>query len=144
MQHSHLNGKRRIPRIYFITIICVTIFLYFELMNQIWFISLLGGYLIRVWLPPLALFYFILIKKLKRGENLIKINFPNLMLIFYSIFGFISMLMNESMHNAIKYYLLMIAPVWFFAVLYDFCKTNRDVDLLIKTILKNLQEWEIF
>src|SRR3972149_4971640 len=97
--------KNRIPLPHFIFLSAVTVFLYFELMTQVWFLGLLGGYLIKVWVPPLLLFFYILTKKMIIGEDFRKIKFATLILALYAIFGFIAMLTSEeSLYLAIQYY----------------------------------------
>jgi len=130
------SNKKRMSRIHFIFIAAITVFLYFEIMTQVWFVKLLGGYLVKVWVPPLLLFIYVLIKKLVRNENLLEISFLNVMLVSYALFGLTSMfLKEETFHLAIKYYLIMIAPVWFYAVMINQFRNNRDIELMIKVLL---------
>lgn len=130
-----LPNKQRMSLLHFILIASVTVFLYFELMTQIWFVKLLGGYVVKVWVLPFVLFIYLIIKKLGGKGDLLKVNLINIMLVNYAVFGIVSMFLNETMHNAIKYYLIMIAPVWFLAVIIDNFKDNRDIELMIKVLL---------
>ncbi len=130
-----LDNAGRMSRLHFIFVAAVTIFLYFELMTQIWFVKLLGGYLVKVWLPPFILFIYLFSKMMLRGKSTLRLDFLNSMLLFYSVFGLISMLINEeTLHLAIKYYLVMIAPIWFYAFIIDSFKDNRDIELMIKVL----------
>jgi hypothetical protein len=123
-------------RFHFILVAGVTLFLYFEIPIQVWFLRLIGGYLIKIWVPPLLLFWYVLIKKLAQKRGLMKINLINLSLAFYSIFGFFSMIFNESSYYlAIKYYLIMIAPVWLYVVIIECFKDNRDIKKMIYILL---------
>jgi len=131
---AHLNAKQIMSGFHFIFIAGVTVFLYFELMTQLWFVTLLGGYLIKVWVPPLLFFYYILITKMAGQEVSLRVNFTNIMLLVYAIFGIIAMLWNETLYFAIKYYLIMIAPVWFYFVIIENFKDNRAIELIIKIL----------
>lgn len=122
-----------LPR--FIIISAITVFLYFEIVTQIWFVNLLGGQLIKVWILPLILFSYVVIKRLGGSENPLAMNFISVMLVCYAGFGLFSMLLNEKLFFAIKYYLIMIAPLWFFVVIMDNFKDNRDIELMIKVLL---------
>lgn len=116
----------------FFIIASVTVFLYFELASSIWFLKLTGGYLIKVWVPPLLLFIYAFSKKRMSGRSFLSINTLNQVL--YSIFGLIAMLYNETLYFAIKYYLIMIAPIWFYFVIIENLKDNRDINLLLKIL----------
>src|SRR3990172_4176551 len=135
---SNINPfiKKRMPPPYFILIAAVTVFLYFEMMTQVWFLQLIGGYLIKVWVLPLLLFCYILTKKMVRLEDPLKVKFTSLMLALYAMFGLTAMLMSEeSLYLVIKYYLIMIAPVWFYFVIIEQFKDNRDIELMIKVLI---------
>lgn len=112
----------------------ISVFLYFELMSQVWFLNILNGYLIRVWIPPLALFLFVLVKKISDKEKLFKPDFLNLSLLFYSLFGIISMLCNGTLFDAIKYYLIMIAPVFYYIFIIECFKNNDDIELILRVL----------
>ena len=112
----------------------ISVFLYFELMTQVWFLNILNGYVIRVWIPPLALFLLVLVKKIRDKEKLFKPDFLNLLLLFYSLFGIISMLCNETLHNAIKYNLIMIAPVFYYIFIIEYFKNNDDIELILRVL----------
>jgi hypothetical protein len=122
-------------RFHFIFIAGVTLFLYFEVMTQIWFVGLIGGYMVKVWVPPLALFIYVVMQKLVKRRQLFEPNFLNLMLILYAAFGIISILLSEGLYFGLKFYLIMIAPIWYYAViLYNF-RDNRDIELMIKILV---------
>lgn len=118
----------------FFIIASVTVFLYFELATNVRFLMLTGGYLIKVWVPPLLLFIYVFSKKVMRGKSFLSISPLNLMLLSYSIFGLIAMLYNETLYFALKYYLIMIAPIWFYFVISESFKDNRDINLLINIL----------
>lgn len=120
---------------YFLTLIAVvTVILYFDIVNHYWFIKLSGGFLIKIWIPPLLLFLFVLIRMMVKKENIFSISKINLFLLFYAISGIVAMLLNEPLNFAIKYYLIMIAPVWFYVVISETIRDNKDIELLIKVL----------
>jgi len=112
----------------------ITVLLYFDIVNHYWFLKLLGGFLIKIWVPPLLLFLYVLIRRMIRKENIFKIRIINLSLVVYAIAGIIAMLLNEPLYSAIKYYLIMIAPVWFYVVISETVRDNKDIELLIKVL----------
>lgn len=119
----------------FFIIASVIVFLYFELATNLLFLKLTGGYLIKVWIPPLLLFIYAFSKKIMSGNSVLSISLLNLMLLLsYSIFGLIAMLYNETLYFAIKYYLIMIAPIGLYFVIIESFKDNRDINLLIKIL----------
>jgi len=128
-----MDSRKRISP-YFILINGVAILLYFDIVNHYWFVKLLGGYLIRIWVPPFLLFLFVLIQMMVKGANIFSMRPINVPLFFYALFGLAAMLFNESLFGAIKYYLIMIAPVWFYAVLTDGLKDNMDVARMMKVL----------
>ena len=131
-----LISNQRMSPFHFIFIAAITVFLYFELMTQVWFVQLIGGYLVKVWLPPFLLFIYLIIKMMLQGKFTLHIDFINSMLFFYSVFGLISMVINEeTLHLAIKYYLIMIAPIWFYAVIIDNFKDNRDIEKMLRVLV---------
>jgi len=138
------NEARTLSPVLFWSVASLLLFLYFELPNQVWFLSLLGGWLIKIWVPPLLLFLFVFVKKLKTGKRLFEVNFLNVSLFFYCLFGLVAMLRSESSpYLAIKYYLIMVAPVWCYYVIYECFRDNRDIVrmlyvLLLCTILVSL------
>jgi len=76
------NEARTLPPVLFWSVVSLLLFLYFELPNQVWFLSLLGGYLIKIWVPPLLLFLFVFIMKFKSGKPLFEVNLLNASLFF--------------------------------------------------------------
>ncbi|OPY86529.1 MAG: hypothetical protein A4E72_01651 [Syntrophus sp. PtaU1.Bin208] len=138
------NEARTLPPVLFWSVVSLLLFLYFELPNQVWFLSLLGGYLIKIWVPPLLLFLFVFIMKFKSGKPLFEVNLLNASLFFYCLFGLLAMLWNESsLYLAVKYYLIMVAPVWCYYAVYECFRDNRDIVrmlhiLLLCTILASL------
>ena len=65
-----MDSRKRISP-YFILINGVAILLYFDIVNHYWFVKLLGGYLIRIWVPPFLLFLFVLIQMMVKGANIL-------------------------------------------------------------------------
>jgi hypothetical protein len=69
-----------------------------------------------------------------RRDNIFRIRSVNFALFLYAFFGLLAMLINESLPMAIKYYLIMIGPVWFYAVLSDGLKNNKNVERILKIL----------
>ena len=133
--NKDLIYSRRMSPVHFIFSVGVIIFLYYELTVQVWFVSLMGGDLIKVWIPPLLLFLYKIAINMLRRQKFIELNFANLMLLFFSIFGLISMLINEgNLQLSVKYYLVMIAPIFYYFVVVDDFQDNRDIELMIKIL----------
>ena len=127
--------NQRISRLNFIVIAGVTIFLYFDLSIDLVFLQLIGGYLIKVWVPPLILLSMLLFRKaMGKDSSSLNLNISNLMLFLYALFGLTAMLYHHEVLLMIKYYLIMIAPVWFYYVLTRTLNNNRDVELMLKVI----------
>jgi len=130
------NEARTLSPVLFWGVAALLLFLYFELPNQVWFLSLLGGYLIKIWVPPLLLFLFVFIMKFKAGKPLFEVNLLNASLFFYCLFGLVAMLLNESsLYFAFKYYLIMVAPVWCYFVVYECFRDNRDIARILHILL---------
>lgn len=131
---SSIEKRRGVVTTYFFILAGVTILLYFDVVNHFWFLNLLGGFLIKIWLPPFLLFLYVLCKMIARQENILSIRSINLPLLGYAFFGLVAMFLNDSLRGAIKYSLIMIAPVWFYVALTDGLKENRDVIRILKVL----------
>lgn len=116
------------------TVVClVSLFLYFEVQWQEWFLWLLRGYLVKVWLPPLALLFWVLIEREKLDLHVGVFLFSNLAL--YSVFALLSLYVNETTYFAFKWYLIMIAPVWSFVVIVTKFRSNVDIRRFLRVLL---------
>lgn len=127
------HGTNKMPRSIFIAIAAVIIFLYFEMMTNILFLKLLRGYLIKVWVIPLVLFALVCVRRIFSSE--VKMEKSDWLLVLYSISGFIAMCMGEeTMYFTFKFYLIMIAPVWFYFVILELFRDNEDIELMLKVL----------
>jgi|GEM_PF-2173179 len=131
-----MPGSRslRFPDLYFAVLAGMIVFLYFELPTQVWFLNLTGGYLIRIWIPPFVLCCGLVIRKVWRKERLIEWNVLNAALLLYVAFALVAMMVNESPYLAGKYYLIMTAPVWAYAVIVDGIRDRKDVERIFRIL----------
>lgn len=111
----------------------VLMFLYFEVEWQVWFLQLLGGYLVKVWILPLALLAWVLIEREKLDLNVGVFLLSSLGL--YSVFALLSLCVNETMYFALKWYLIMIAPLWAFVVIVTKFRSNVDIRCFLRIVL---------
>lgn len=108
-------------------------FLYFEVVWQLWFLQMLGGYLVKVWILPLALLAWVLIGREKLDLNVGVFLLSSLGL--YSVFALLSLCVNETMYFALKWYLIMIAPLWAFVVIVTKFRSNVDIRCFLRILL---------
>lgn len=118
----------------FILLVIVIVFLYFELSTQVWFLNLTGGYLLRVWIPPFLLISWIVLRKVVLKEKILEWNLINTSLLLYGAFGLVAMLKNESLYLSGKYYLIMIAPVWAFAVVVEWVESQKEIERIFSVL----------
>lgn len=107
--------------------------LYFEVVWQVWFLQLLGGYLVKVWILPLALLAWVLIAREKLDLNVGMFLLSSLWL--YSVFALVSLWANETMYFALKWYLIMIAPLLAFVVIVTKFRSNVDIRRFLLILL---------
>lgn len=107
--------------------------LYFEVVWQVWFLQLLGGYLVKVWILPLALLAWVLIAREKLDLNVGMFLLSSLGL--YSVFALLSLYVNETIYFALKWYLIMIAPLWAFVVIVTKFRSNVDIRRFLLVLL---------
>ena len=99
----------------------VILFLYFDLSTQHWFLKLSGAHLLRIWIPPLILFVALVCVRLWKSEMPIPLDWQTVMLAVYAIVSLITLFANEEPYYAVKYWLIMIAPIWIYFVILDTC-----------------------
>ena len=131
------NSQESKYRTSFILTIAVIIVNYYEIYNHFWFLKLLGGYVIKIWLLPALLFFYILIRQFIKG----KIIFPsknirhlNHFLLFYVIFGIGALFVHETLWNIIKYSLMMFAPLMLYVVILYHFKDNIAIERMLKIL----------
>lgn len=132
-----MTATTRLKRPLFAILTFTVVFLYFEVQMQQWFLKLMHGYLIKLWLPPFILFWCLVIKKLMTGTFGLKVSLkmdPALVfsLLAYSFFGFLAMTLNESPPFIIKYFLIIINPVILFALITENFRDNEDLEHFLK------------
>jgi hypothetical protein len=114
----------------------VIVFNYFEAANIFLIIKLLGGYMIRVWVPPLLLLFFVLMQKLtlgKLGIQLRNIKGLNILLVMYIFFGYLSMLANElTVFYIMQSTLIMFVPLALYVVIINSFRKNSDIERILK------------
>ncbi len=131
------SHHQRISAPLFWLLTVVTVFLYFEVQWQVWFLKLLNGYLIKVWLPPFALFWMLVLQKLVAGKTTFTVVLNRTLIVslfLYTVFGFASLAMNEAPYFMVKYYLIMVTPVILFMVVVSYFRDNADIEKLLKIL----------
>jgi hypothetical protein len=117
----------------FAIVAVVMMFLYFEVEWQIWFLRMLGGYLVKVWILPLGLLVWVLVDREKLDLDVGVFLLSSLGL--YSFFALLSLCANETMYFALKWYLIMIAPLWAFVVIVTKFRSNVDIRYFLRVVL---------
>jgi hypothetical protein len=127
-------GKEYSPSavIPFSILLPVILFLYFDLSTQLWFLKLSGGHLLRIWIPPLILFVAHVCVKLWKSEMPIPLDWQTIMLAVYAIAGLITLFLNEEPYYALKYWIIMVAPIWIYFVILDTCGKPARIELILK------------
>jgi len=116
----------------FSILIPAILFLYFDLSTQLWFLELSGGHLLRIWIPPLILFAALVCVKLWKSEMPIPLDWQTVMLAVYAIAGLITLFVNEEPYYALKYWLIMVAPIWIYFVILDTCGKSASIERILK------------
>lgn len=107
---------------------------YFEVVRHFFLIKALGGYLIKIWLPPALLLAVLLLVKLERGclawqERGLAVG--HLFLAGYVGFGLMSLFATESLFNVGKLGLIMFAPVVVYLIILEIVQTNEAIERLL-------------
>jgi hypothetical protein len=97
-------------------------------------LNLLNGYLLRIWIPPFLLASWIVLKKIVRKEKIFEWNVINTSLVLYAAFGLAAMLVHESLYLSGKYYLIMTAPIWAFAVVVAWTESEKDIERILSVL----------
>lgn len=101
-----------------------------------WFVQLLGGYVIRVWIPIIAVSWLYLIKRLiyheKSAQNR-KIVFLNILIFVYYFFVTITILGNEEDVISVGRYLLHFGGSFLlYIVIFGTYRSNEAIEKTIK------------
>ena len=108
--------------------VAVVAFLYFEVQWQLWFLRLLGGFLIRVWIPAAVLFAGAI--AIWRFHFNVSATLA-VMIGGYAGLGLLSILATEETLTALKYYVIMVGPLATFLAITAAFRTQRDIDRLL-------------
>ena len=109
---------------------------YFMMSYHYWFVQLLGGYVIRVWIPIIAVSWLYLIKRLiyheKPAQNR-KVVFLNILIFVYYFFVTISILGNEEDVISVGRYLLHFGGSFLlYIVILGTYRSNEAIEKTIK------------
>ena len=133
-----LAGKKTNNRNVIIALItAVVIINYFEIYYHIWLLKLLGGYVIKIWLLPVALFCYMLARRFFVKDLHIPlegIKGINVLIIFYFVIGLASLLIHEQPYYIGKYGLIMFAPLAMYAAIVDGLRDNRQIEKVLKIL----------
>jgi hypothetical protein len=109
---------------------------YFEIQHNYWFLSLIDGYVLKEWLPPLILLLIVLVAKwqtrmifLQDGIRLLCVS-----LLFYVFFGFLSLIKNEQLYLIVKYGFIMFGPLTLYAAILLIFTDNISIEKLLKLL----------
>ena len=118
-------------------IIILCLIMYFDTLDQYWFIKMLDGYVIKIWLPPVLMFSAFYCRRLVQGrlKYPVRNTTPLTMMIGAYIFaGSLSLLFHETPYYIGKYGLMMFAPfTLYFVIVYGF-RDNRNIESLVKLL----------
>jgi hypothetical protein len=118
----------------FSILIPIILFLYFDLSTQLWFLKLSGGHLLRIWIPPLILFVALVCVKLWKSDMPIPLDWQTVMLAVYAIVSLMTLFANEEPYYALKYWLIMVAPIWIYFVILDTCGKSAHIERILKCL----------
>lgn len=130
-----LNNKSMVKSTLGALLILTICLNYFEVYYHYWFIKLEVGYVIKIWILPVLLFCFLLFKELlAKGYSfpLKAVSGVNLFIVFYVLFGFISLTVHEQPYYIGKYGLIMFAPLTLYVVIVDFFRDSRALGNALK------------
>ena len=108
----------------------VILFNYFEIYHNYWFLNLLDGYVIKLWLPPLTLLIIVIAVKRHHGNLLFSLKenwMLNLFLALYICFGLLSLIRNEQLYFIGKYGLIMFGPIALYAAIVMLFRDNEQI-----------------
>ena len=132
-----LNNKSMVKSTLGALLILTICLNYFEVYNHYWFIKLAAGYVIKIWILPVLLFCFLLFKELlAKGYSfpLKAVSGVNLFIVFYVLFGFISLTVHEQPYYIGKYGLIMFAPLTLYAVIVDSFRDNKNIEKVLNLL----------
>ena len=112
----------------------VILFTYFDVYHHYWFLKLVGGYVIKSWLPPALLLLFALWhirRHVSLPNRFAGLTFPTLFLGAYILFGSISLAWHEDLGHAVKYGLMMFGPVMTYLAALLILNDNRLIEKVI-------------
>ena len=124
------------PWLFYLSL-AVVVFNYFEIHHNLWLFLLLDGYVIKLWLPPLALVVLALAMTRRFGcfgLSLKGYGRLNLLLALYVLFGLMSLVRNESPYQIGKYGLIMFGPLTLYAAVVMVCDDNRKIEKILKAL----------
>lgn len=114
---------------------CVVVGLcYFEVVRHFYLIKALGGYLVKIWLPPVALFAILLVMKLKRAQLswwTRGLDTGHVFLVGYAVFGLASLFATEGLYNVGKLGLIMFAPLAVYLIILEVMQSNEALERML-------------
>lgn len=115
----------------------IVVFNYFEIHHNLWFLQLLDGYVIKMWLPPVLLFLCLLTAGRKKMWGRLftgRVRYMHGILLLYVFFGTLSLVINEDPYSVGKYGLIMFAPLTLYAAVLAICDDRRRIETLLVTL----------
>jgi hypothetical protein len=117
--------------------LAVVVFNYFEIHHNLWFLQLLDGYVIKMWMPPVLLFTLLLVKEPRKAWQRLftgSLRYLHILLLLYVLFGFLSLVVNEEPYNIGKYGLIMFAPLTLYASIILVCGDRRKTEFVLTAL----------
>tara|TARA_A100001015_G_scaffold230112_1_gene260288 strand:- start:1367 stop:2710 length:1344 start_codon:yes stop_codon:yes gene_type:complete len=122
-----------------LSIITVIVVNYFNIYWHYWFVTFLGGTIVKLWIPPALLLSLIGMKNviLNQQPSLKKDRiFPvKILCCIYIVFGILSLVAHDGgLWYIGKYSLFMFMPVVIFGIIIGYCKSNELIEKVLQTL----------
>jgi len=113
-------------------------FVYFDVYFHYWFLNLTGGYVFKIWLPPLMMLLctaVVVLWKLNLRPNVKGLGSILAIGCLYLFFGSLSLLRHESTYFAVKYGLVMFGPLMVLTIGLLAFQRESQISFVLKIFL---------
>ena len=134
-----INTRRQSWNLINTLIAIIIVMNYFHIYFHLWFVELLGGVIIKLWLPSALLLFFIAMQRAVTGRPLTfkkdSIYSIKVLCFFYFIFGSISLVAHgEGMWYLGKNSLFMFMPVVLFGIIIAWFNDNEYIKRVLQIL----------
>ena len=131
------EGLRDRATLLFLFTAGVLLFTYFDVYHHHWLLKLVGGYVVKAWVPPAILLLFALWqirRDVSPRHRLAGLRYPAMFLGAYILFGSVSLAWNEDPYHAVKYGLVMFGPALIFLASILLLDRNTDIEKVLHVL----------